>query len=38
MKARMSMEARNKRVQKMIDLRDEWIKKIESGEIVTIHC
>lgn len=38
MKARMSTEARNKRIQKMIELRDEWIKKIESGEIVTIHC
>ena len=36
MKARIGMDARNKRVQKMIRLRDEWIKRIESGEIVTI--
>ena len=35
MKARIGMEARNKRVKKMIELRDEWIKKIESG--IDVH-
>ena len=36
MKARISNEARNGRVQKMLALRDEWIKKIENGEDVRI--
>lgn len=36
MKARIGMAARNKRVQTMIKLRDEWIKRIESGEQVMI--
>ena len=38
MRTRISTEARNKRVQAMLTMRDEWIKKIENGEEIKIHC